>query len=280
NIINLEEENLLEKAEDMLSEGGVAGIIVNTVKRAQELSEIFIERFGTESVELLHSNFISTDRVKKEKKLLLEIGKKANRTNKRIVIGTQVIEQSLDIDCDVMISDLAPVDLLIQRMGRLHRHNIKRPKKLQRPMFFVLGINDEFDFHSGSKYVYGDYLLIRTQYYLPNTISLPEDISVLVEKVYGNDDINIGDSYKDHYEQAKEKYFTKLKVKKSKADNYKLEAPNLGEESSNENNLIGWLSNLTQNQSDLKSFAQVRDIDETLEVIALKRVGSGYGTFE
>lgn len=280
NIINLEEENLLKKAEDMLSEGGVAGIIVNTVKRAQELSEIFIERFGTESVELLHSNFISTDRVKKEKKLLLEIGKNANRPNKRIVIGTQVIEQSLDIDFDVMISDLAPVDLLIQRMGRLHRHNIKRPKKLQRPMFFVLGINDEFDFHSGSKYVYGDYLLIRTQYYLPNTISLPEDISVLVEKVYGNDDINIGDSYKDHYEQAKEKYFIKLKAKKSKADNYKLEAPNLGEESSNENNLIGWLSNLTQNQSDLKSFAQVRDIDETLEVIALKRVGSGYGTFE
>lgn len=64
-------------------------------------------------------------RLEKEKILLERMGKKSNDTdrNRFILIGTQVLEQSLDYDADILITQLCPMDLLLQRIGRLHRHN-------------------------------------------------------------------------------------------------------------------------------------------------------------
>src|SRR5690554_6236954 len=108
-------------------DGANVGIIVNTVKRAQALMEHLQGGLG-ESLVLLHSSFISTARIEKERVLLSQLGKEGNRPYFQIVIGTQVLEQSLDIDFDVMITDLCPMDLLLQRIGRLHRHGRPRPK--------------------------------------------------------------------------------------------------------------------------------------------------------
>ena len=66
NIEFLPEEDLLSKLEDLLSDGGCAGIIVNTVKRAQELAQVLIHRFGSDTVKLLHSQFLATDRSKRK----------------------------------------------------------------------------------------------------------------------------------------------------------------------------------------------------------------------
>ena len=208
-IKKLLENNLLEEVENMISDGGIIGIIVNTVKRSQEISKILSENFGDDTVFLLHSNFIATERVKKENELMSMIGKGAIRPQKKIVVGTQVIEQSLDIDFDVLISDLSPMDLLIQRMGRLQRHDISRPNKHKTPIFYVMGESEELEFEPGSSYVYGDYLLARTQYYLPGTIDLPKDISKLVQKVYSSAASNSDNSACDEIllsEDLSEKY--------------------------------------------------------------------------
>ncbi|MCB5082603.1 CRISPR-associated helicase Cas3' [Streptococcus mutans] len=280
-IIRLEENQLSKTVEKSIMNGGVIGIIVNTVKRAQELARYFSEKFGEGVVEVLHSSFIATERIRKEKELLTMIGKEAQRPARKIIIGTQVIEQSLDIDFDVLISDLAPMDLLIQRIGRLHRHEINRPQQHKNPKFYVLGVNDNLEFEEGSSFVYGDFLLARTQYYLPDSINLPEDISILVQKVY---DINLDIAYPDEkldekYQVAKREYKNIIDGKKRKAKNYRIEDPVLKESRSHKENLIGWLKNPNPDDSEEKAYAQVRDIEDTIEVIALKETGEGYRLF-
>jgi CRISPR-associated endonuclease/helicase Cas3 len=276
-IIKLDEEDLIRTLDGQLEDGGIAGIIVNTVKRAQEFAEMCIAHFGDDLVELLHSNFIATDRIKKEKKLLQTIGKDAKRPYKKIIVGTQVIEQSLDIDFDLLVSDLAPMDLLIQRIGRLHRHSLEnRPKKLNEPKVFVMGTSSIFEFEPGSSSIYGDYLLSRTQLLLPDTIYLPEDISRLVQAVYGDDDSFIEERLWKKYEQAKEEHKSKVARKEKKAAGYLLDQPSFKGDKS----LIGWLDNEFRSEVEEKAIAQVRDIQDTIEVIALKKHEDGYTLFD
>ena len=73
---------------------------------------------------LLHSRFCLSDRIDHEQKVLKHLGKDSTGEDRKgyIVIGTQVLEQSLDFDADCMVTDLAPIDLLIQRAGRRLRH--------------------------------------------------------------------------------------------------------------------------------------------------------------
>ena len=83
-----------------------------------------------------------------DNRLLLQLGSDASkRPSRLIVVGTQVIEQSLDIDFDLMVSDIAPIDLLLQRMGRLHRHHrgdneSNRPEPLRQARLFLTGVAD------------------------------------------------------------------------------------------------------------------------------------------
>jgi len=85
-------------------------IVCNTVKKAQNLYISLKEFFPI----LLHSRFTRIDRNKKEEKIL-------NKNFEGIVIATQVVEVSLDIDFDILITEMAPLDVLIQRMGRVYR---------------------------------------------------------------------------------------------------------------------------------------------------------------
>ncbi|NLJ95221.1 MAG: CRISPR-associated helicase Cas3' [Clostridiaceae bacterium] len=266
-------EAILDK---VLARGGNVGIILNTVNRTQDMAKKCSEKYGEDRVFLLHSYFIDTERVKKENELLALIGKKAKRPKHKIIIGTQVIEQSLDIDFDLLISDLAPVDLLIQRVGRLHRHEIKRPEHFQTPVLYLLGTSSNLEFEAGSETVYGGYLLARTQYYLPDTLKLPSDISPLVQKVYGKEDILLADDKQEKYQEMFKNFKKQRTSQQERAESYRLNGPQYVARRNRTISLISWLGDISPKQSEEYGYAQVRDIQETIEVIALKKCDSGY----
>ncbi|WP_448947572.1 CRISPR-associated helicase Cas3' [Lachnoanaerobaculum sp.] len=275
-------ESLPNLMDSLLDGEGNVGVIVNTVKKAQNIAKELSEKFGDENVMLLHSSFIATDRVKNEEKLMKYLGKEGDRPDKLIVVGTQVIEQSLDIDFDVMISDIAPVDLLIQRMGRLHRHTRdNRPKKHEKPVLYVLGNDRNLEFETGSMAVYGGYLLARTGYFLGDSIRLPSDISRLVQEVYDeNIDPELSDELKEKYYEYKTEYKALVDRKESRAGTYRLSSPVSKKRISKEPNLIGWLNNQSKNSGEEDGNSQVRDTQDTIEVIALKKIKGGYTTFD
>lgn len=91
-------------------------IILNTVKRAQEMFRSLKDRVKDEDLYLLHSQFTFYDRWEKEREIKELEGKRP-----WIIVSTQVIEISVDVSCDVMHTELAPIDAIGQRGGRLNR---------------------------------------------------------------------------------------------------------------------------------------------------------------
>ncbi|MDY5705076.1 MAG: CRISPR-associated helicase Cas3', partial [Lachnospiraceae bacterium] len=274
------EEDLFQLIGELIQSGGILGIIVNTVRRAQDITVECKKLFPNIPVELLHANFIATDRIDKENHLTQMIGKDAVRPERAIIIGTQVIEQSLDIDFDVLITDLCPVDLLLQRIGRLHRHDIKRPKEHQTPTTYVLGKNADMKFEHGSELIYGACLLARTQYFLKDEIRIPDDVSPLVQKVYNisNVTMNLPPGLNAQYCKWEDDFINQEMNQKQKAEAYRIDNPRT-RICPEKNNLIGWLNTPDVSATDEESYAKVRDIDETIEVIAVRRCGEGYCLF-
>lgn len=264
---NLSDEELITGIVASLSNGGVVGLIVNTVKRAQQLAQLAKKLSPQLPLMVIHSQFLATARAKQEERLQAVIGKKAKRPQKLLVIGTQVLEQSLDIDFDIMYTDIAPIDLILQRVGRLHRHNIKRPIHFEKPILNVLGIESYGNYGDANQYLYGLYLLKKTDYYLPNSINLPNDISPLVQRVYGFSEKNQEDEqFKEDYVEFKKK----IDEKKSAAGKFQIGLPNLKNTS-----LHGWLDDSKARLSEERANAAVRDIEETIEVILTRESDSG-----
>ena len=86
-----------------------------------------------------HSRFAVEDRALLDDAVERVLAPAADRAQRGcIVIGTQTLEQSLDIDADLLITDLCPIDVLLQRIGRLHRHDLPRPDGFQTARAVVL----------------------------------------------------------------------------------------------------------------------------------------------
>ncbi|MGQ5708746.1 CRISPR-associated helicase Cas3' [Lactobacillus sp. PSON] len=257
------DEATVEKIYQSIKDGGVAGVIVNTVKRSQSLAKIATDLLPNDvNILVLHSAYLATEREKLEQKLQNLIGKDGKRPQKLIVIGTQVLEQSLDIDFDILFTDIAPMDLLLQRTGRLHRHNISRPKKLKKPQLYVMGIDDFGSYGDANEAIYDKYLLMKTDYFLKDKLILPTDISKLVQLVYSEENnADIKDIEDDYYDfKAK----NKKKLQASRA--FQICEPN------SDDTIHGWLSSsqVDVDKDESKAQAAVRDIEETIEVILLK----------
>lgn len=131
-----------------------------------------------------------------EKAVLARFGKDVTQRPRRaIVVATQVIEQSLDLDFDLMVTDLAPIDLLLQRAGRLHRHERAwRPTALKTPTLLVTRPETDEEgspVFGGDGFVYEPYVLLRSLWTLQvkdDCLQLPEQTVDLIEAVYGDED--------------------------------------------------------------------------------------------
>ena len=117
----LEDETGIQSILDASGEGSVL-VCCNTVRRAQRVYEKLKESHPELQVELLHGRFNSVDRLEKEKRLLDQMSTKC-RPNARgnVLVATQVVEVSLDVDFDTIFTEPAPLDALLQRFGRINR---------------------------------------------------------------------------------------------------------------------------------------------------------------
>ena len=105
--------------DEKLAGGGCAAVICNTVSRAQAVYQEVVNRgLAPGSTYLFHARFPFAWRAATEAMVVNSFGPNGTRPERAIVVATQVIEQSLDLDFDLLVSELAPIDLLIQRAGR------------------------------------------------------------------------------------------------------------------------------------------------------------------
>jgi len=187
-----------------MADGGCALAIMNTVGRAQNLARVL--RATGQPVLLIHGQLTSVERARRTEQALDLLGKDRSRQTGRpsslVIVATQVAEQSFDVDADILFTDLAPMDLLLQRIGRLHRHarpDVDRPERLRQPRVVVTGVDldvqaclfpDEFGLIDQRKQrlkgVYDPWALIRTAGALLGATSwqVPADVPALVEGAY------------------------------------------------------------------------------------------------
>jgi len=167
---------------------------------------------------LLHARFPAEERALRETIALALFGKHGPRPARAILIATQIAEQSLDLDFDLLYSDLAPIDLIFQRAGRLHRHDRQRPRWHTNPVL-LLGVPEDLDFGSPLHWdsVYEDFVLLATWMALQAraTLSLPADIEPLLEAVYESDP----GSFPEHLrERARESYSSLQRRREAEAE--------------------------------------------------------------
>jgi CRISPR-associated endonuclease/helicase Cas3 len=205
-------EKVLQFIEQKASAGECVCWIRNTVKDARKTYQDLKKRgiISLDRLDLFHSRFAMVDRARIESNTKDYFGKKSGQEERksRVLISTQVVEQSLDLDFDQMITDLAPIDLLIQRAGRLHRHTRDQfgnriegetvTDKRTPPIIHIF--SREFDEKADSKWLAGEFAGTLAVYRNPGNLwrtqrilaekkgwKMPEEARELIEAVYGDE---------------------------------------------------------------------------------------------
>jgi len=241
--------------QESLSDGGCAAVICNTVDQAQRvylsLKPYFPNRAddGHPELDLLHARYPYGERRQREERTLLRFGKPegkvkcedgieriVKRPRRAVLVSTQIIEQSLDLDFDLMVSEMAPVDLLLQRAGRLHRHKRERLQKLKEPTLWICqpqvkeGVPD---FGGGTQAVYDYHVLLRSWLALQNSknkdaIKIPDDVEGLIEEVYNeNKKCPEGETeaIRKKWEESQKKHDADIEHERSEAEDRWIKRP-------------------------------------------------------
>ncbi|NEC68303.1 CRISPR-associated helicase Cas3' [Streptomyces sp. SID9727] len=273
-----------------LDGGGCALVVRNTVTRVLETAKALRATFGDENVTVAHSRFIDVDRAAKDAGLLKRFGPpgaaQGRPAGPHIVVASQVAEQSLDVDFDLLVTDLCPVDLLLQRMGRLHRHRRgegqrNRPERLRRARCLVTGADWQAEVPvpvRGSVAVYGAYALLRSAAVLlphlkqgaERPVRLPDDICPLVQGAYA-DDAEVPAGWADAMADALWHRERHLADQAERAAVFRL-----GKVGAPGRPLFGWVAAGVGDTDDSPAGrAQVRDTRDGLEVLVVRRRADG-----
>ena len=214
----LPDERLLGRMVAAAEKGAQVALICNLVDVAQDLARK-LRAMTALPVDLFHARYCYTHRQRKERRAISRFGPRGRRRKGRILVATQVVEQSLDVDFDWLITQLCPVDLLFQRIGRLHRHLREvRPVGFEAAVCTVLlPDGDDFGLHG---YIYGNTrVLWRTAERLvsapDNTIVFPAAYRVWIESIYQED---AWGNEPEEVEKGYEKFKTEIEeIKRYKA---------------------------------------------------------------
>lgn len=170
-------------------EGARVAVICNLVDHAQRLARLLRTTATDVPVDIFHARYQFCERQARELQVQERYGPNATFGGGRVLVATQVVEQSLDLDFDWMVTQLCPADLLFQRLGRLHRHERARPPGFEQPVVSVI-LPKESDF-GRHKYIYGNVRVMwRTKEMLMRNaqIDFPAAYRDWIERVYTEDD--------------------------------------------------------------------------------------------
>lgn len=179
--------------------GFTAAVFCNTVGETQESYDAVKEKLGLQDEEIicLHAKMPLFQGKEKEEQLEQRLGLKGaiERKGRRVIIASQKCEQSLNFDCDIVISFVSPIDSLLQRLGRLHRFDLPyRPPGCEKPQAVIIDnssdISKRMEGFGGSSYIYPIFLLRKTLEVLSGKqqVMIPSEMQNLVDSVYVNYD--------------------------------------------------------------------------------------------
>ncbi|MGA5823145.1 CRISPR-associated helicase Cas3' [Kitasatospora sp. NPDC094028] len=267
---------------ERLVDGGCVLVIRNTVDRAQSTFDALHKEFGSD-VRLLHGRLHAGHRADRTQEVLKLLGPPTAgtaRPHRLIVVATQLAEQSFDVDADLLITDLAPMDLLLQRIGRLHRHDgVERPRLLSQPVVAVTGIHladrSAPQILRASERIYGRYLLLRTAAEVERAAraadgvwSIPGQVPNLVADVYGPGPV-VPAEWAEAETEARNEWEERQAERRAKAAQYVLTRAGEHAAPTLEGLHFGAHSRLAEGGFE----ALVRDGDRSLEVVLVHRIG-------
>ncbi|RKS06023.1 CRISPR-associated Cas3 family helicase [Nocardiopsis sp. Huas11] len=274
-----EGEPIAERIVQETAEGGVVLVILNEVDRAQRVFEQLHTRYPGQ-VHLLHGRLCAAHRAERTAECVRRMGPGAKHRERMIVVATQVAEQSFDVDADLLVTDLAPIDLLLQRIGRLHRHTgTARPEHFRLPRVLITGtVPDEYkpQMRAASEHIYSRYLLLRSAALVnqsPDGWTLPDQIPTLVARGYDGEPVCPPKLQEDERASGAEWAVTE-RNRSAAAEHFLLTRADPGQWAAPTLQGLHYKSAGAREEKDLE--AVVRDGPPTVEVLIVRHNGRGY----
>lgn len=223
----------------LVGQSGTALVVLNTRERAKAVRDELKAHFANADrrPELIHfdGDHQGAERRAIKERIDAHLGKDSPETRHAVVVGTQVLEHGMDLDADVLISDLCPIDLLFQRAGRLHRHErIGRPSHLSAPKLFVADVDPaerqartpsrrtSLGFTAGVASVYKPWILGRTRVLLQGTLRKGKwnplrEIGKQIHRVYVSSESFVEEGWERAWEAAERGYEQQLEAMEDEA---------------------------------------------------------------